>query len=67
MATRGAASSPATQAKGRGPAGSWGEGASGLQLRLAGRVQQPRPMADFVVSEAEAVPGRSRLLQVGGR
>ncbi len=67
VAIRGAGASPPMQMKGRGGAGSSGEGASGLHLRLAGRVRQPRPMTDFVVSETEVVPGRSRLLQVGVR
>ncbi|GLC69888.1 hypothetical protein PLESTF_000891700 [Pleodorina starrii] len=37
-----------------------------LALRLLGRAPQPRPMVDFVVTEAAGVSGRGRLLQVTG-
>ncbi|EFJ42800.1 hypothetical protein VOLCADRAFT_97017 [Volvox carteri f. nagariensis] len=37
-----------------------------LALRLLGRVPQPRPMVDFVVTEAAGVSGRGRMLQVTG-
>ncbi|GIL51538.1 hypothetical protein Vafri_7510 [Volvox africanus] len=37
-----------------------------LALRLLGRAPQPRPMVDFVVTEAAGISGHGRLLQVTG-
>ncbi|GIL86764.1 hypothetical protein Vretifemale_14997, partial [Volvox reticuliferus] len=50
----------------RTPVVMMGKAFAALALRLLGRAPQPRPMADFVVTEAAGISGHGRLLQVTG-